>query len=69
MGLGTAWRCGTVGGVGLRRATAVLLLVTALVLMALGLLVSVQAASLAIAGALTTALVAFLDVDKITGRG
>lgn len=57
------------GGLGVRRAAAVLLLVVALVLMALAVVVDPNAASLAILGALVAALVTFLDVDKLTGRG
>lgn len=57
------------GGLGVRRASAVLLLGTALLLMALGLVLNSAAASVALLGALIGAVVATLDVDKLTGRG
>lgn len=56
------------GGVGLRRLSAVLLLVLALGLVSLGLVVDLRAAALAMSGALIGAFVATVDVDKLIGR-
>lgn len=53
----------------MRRASALLLLVVALASLVLGALIDPRAASCAGFGAFVVALVAFLDVDKLTGRG
>jgi hypothetical protein len=54
---------------GLRRLSAVLLLLVALGLVALGLLLDAQAAVVALGGAVLVAVVLFVDVDALKSRG
>lgn len=62
-------RCRAMGGMGLRRGLAVLLLVLALGLMALGLATDLRAALFVLTGAVLAAVLAVVDVDKLIGRG